>query len=89
MDNNQIVQLEKRNFYLRIGIMAMLIVIALLVLYFRFGYTDPDDIGLIDRIGRNVSCKQAMEFYIAEKWGYEDAPLQNNIYNISNITFIE
>jgi hypothetical protein len=73
MESNEIlIKLERRNFYLRLTIILVLILIALLVVYFRYGYTDPDDVGIIDKIGRNVSCREALNYYAEHKWGYTD-----------------
>lgn len=66
-DTAYLISLEKRNFWIRLGILLILLVIAVAVIFFKYGYTDPDDSALFDRLGTKIiSCKDAL-YYYAEK----------------------
>ena len=70
MDNSDyLIKLEKRNMILRIISIVILLAIGISILYFRYGYLDPDDSMIIDKIGRNVTCKQALLYYAENEWG--------------------
>ena len=81
--NEVLIQLEKRNMVLRIISIVILIVIALSVLYFRFGYSDPDDSSLFNQMGDKViDCKTALYYYSEKELGYKLQPPRD----LSNIT---
>lgn len=79
-------QWVKLNVALRFIMLGVLVWVGLQVLWYHYGYQDPDDSKLIDKIGRNVTCKQAF-FYYAENalglWNASSRDRELKIYNVS------
>lgn len=68
MDNNNLEEIKwlKRNFWVRIILIGILIFIAGYVVYFHYGYLDPDMQTLHNEMtNQTITCKQAL-YYFAE-----------------------
>lgn len=66
MDNMEEIKWQKRNFWVRIILIGILIYIAGYVIYYHYGYVDPDDQVLYDALSnKTITCKQAL-YYFAE-----------------------
>lgn len=89
MDQEYLAKIELRNFYLRIVLIVIMFVIAMSVLYFRFGYNDPDDSALFNQMGDKViDCKTALYYYAEKELHMELQPkkdLSNYTLNLSKI----
>lgn len=59
---------------LRLISIVILLAIGISILYFRFGYVDPDDSMIIDKIGRNITCKEALLYYAEREWQIDLKP---------------
>jgi hypothetical protein len=78
MDNNLEIKWQKRNFYVRIVLIGILLYIAGYVMYYHYGYEDPDMQILYSEItNTTITCKQAL-YYFAEN--------ELKIYNTKNRT---
>ena len=67
---------QKYYLYARIVIIFLLGMIVLGIVWFRFGYVDPDDSALFDMMGnRTVSCELAMYYYAEHEWGVTTKPV--------------
>ena len=71
----------KLNVYLRIIMIALMLLIIISIIYFRFGYTDPDDSQLkydLGNITKTITCRDAL-YYYADK--------ELHIYEKKNISY--
>lgn len=85
MDSNEIdvkehIKWLKRNTYVRLVILAILILLIGIVIYFKIGYQDPTMVGLNDAYGHKViDCKDALYYYASHELNYNPPGYISNV----------
>lgn len=77
MDNNTWIKI---NVVLRIVMILILLGIGSLIIYYKFGYVDPDDSAIITLIGDNITCKEALYYYAEKELKVFDTAKTNYTY---------
>lgn len=69
------------NVFLRVIVMAILVIIGIEIFYFKYGYVDPDDTKMkydLGNITRSITCRDALYYYADKEW---------HIYDKKNISY--
>ena len=77
----------KLNVILRVILIVIMLWVLGQVVYYHYGYSDPDDQLLIDKVGNNITCKQALYYYAEKELGiFNNTNREENLkkFNISD-----
>lgn len=74
--------------YVRIALIALMLLIGIEMLYFKFGYVNPDDAKMtydLGNITREVTCRDALYYYADKEWHINE--VRPNNYTIPDLNF--